>query len=41
MEAVRLFAFALPGYEIFMDGDAYAVVARARVNATSTRGVLS
>ena len=41
MEAVRLFAFALPGYEIFMDGDAYAVVARARVNATSTRGALS
>ena len=41
MEAVRLFAFALPGYEIFMDGDVYAVVARARVNATSTRGALS
>ena len=41
MEAVRLFAFALPGYEIFMDGDAYAVVARARANATSTKGALS
>lgn len=30
MEAVRLFAFALPGHEIFMDGDAYAIVARVR-----------
>ena len=41
MEAVRLFALALPSYEIFMDGDAYAIVARAHVNATSTKGALS
>ena len=41
MEAVRLFAFALPRHEIFMDGDTYAIVARARTNAYIPKGALS
>lgn len=41
METVRLFAFALPRHEIFMDGDSYAIVARARVNEISTKGALN
>ncbi len=41
MKAVRLFAFALPEHEIFMDDDAYAIVARAHANATSTKGALN
>lgn len=41
MEAVRLFAFALPRHEIFMDGDAYAIVARARTNAYIPKGALN
>lgn len=41
MEAVRLFAFALPRHEIFMDGDAYAIVARTRTNAYIPKGALN
>lgn len=28
MAAVRLMAAGLPGHEVFMDGDSYAIVAR-------------
>ena len=30
-----------PDYEIFMDGDAYAIVARARTNAYIPKGALN
>lgn len=38
MAAVRLMAAGLPGHEVFMDGDDYAIVARRRVNANNTKG---
>ena len=40
MAAVRLMATGLPGHEVFMDGDAYAIVARRKgfSNAANAKG---
>lgn len=40
MAAVRLMAAGLPGHEVFMDGDSYAVVARRQgiLNANTAKG---
>lgn len=43
MAAVRLMAAGLPGHEVFMDGDAYAIVARRSciLNANVTMGAVN